>query len=104
MRSKRCDLSDADLNDCIIPILYDNKALSKDLKHISKDDCKKIKETLLLLCKKGPKSVDIVKLQGQVNYYRIRAGKCRIIVKYCKDEKVFVITHIGPRKNAYKKK
>ena len=49
----------------------------------------------------APIRLNVKKLKGYENTYRIRVGSCRIIYKVNKNEKSIVIYGILPRKSAY---
>ncbi len=49
----------------------------------------------------APIRLDVKKLTGHENTYRIRSGSWRIIYKYDNQEKLILIYDILPRKKAY---
>ncbi len=53
--------------------------ISKFLKKLSKKERKQIQKILLLILENKTKDLDINKLKGSDNIYRIRAGSIRII-------------------------
>jgi mRNA interferase RelE/StbE len=50
-----------------------------------------------------PAKLDIKKLQGIDNYYRIRVGKIRIIYQVVEKEILIIVFKIGKRENVYSK-
>ena len=80
----------------------------KALKFVSKLD-KKDKERLrkaLLLLKEDPipiKLLDVAKIKGEKNTYRIRVGKIRVLYEVLWNDKVILIKRVDFRKAAYKK-
>ncbi|MEM0058698.1 MAG: type II toxin-antitoxin system RelE/ParE family toxin [Candidatus Bathyarchaeia archaeon] len=78
------------------------KALRK-LEKLSAKQRQDIK-TIIMILKSDPipfKKVDVCKLQGYDNTYRIRAGNLRIVYQILWDEKTILIHYIGPREKAY---
>ena len=79
----------------------------KSLKFISslqKHNRTNIKEAILVL-KEDPvpiKFLDITKLKGEKNKYRIRRGKFRIVYEVIWEQKVILIHRIDFRGDAYK--
>lgn len=79
----------------------------KSLKFISslqKHDRAHLKEAMLVL-KEDPvpiKSLDITKLKGEKNKYRIRKGKFRIVYEVIWEQKVILIHRVDFRGDAYK--
>ncbi|RMF90516.1 MAG: type II toxin-antitoxin system RelE/ParE family toxin [Methanobacteriota archaeon] len=80
----------------------------KALKFVSKLD-KKEKQRLekaLLLLKEDPvpvKSLDVTKIKGEKNTYRIRAGRIRVLYEVKWSEKIILIKRVDLRKSVYKK-
>ncbi len=78
----------------------------KSLKFISslqKKDRERLKEAILVL-KEDPvpiKSLDIAKLKGEKNKYRIRKGKFRIVYEVIWEQKLILIHRVDFRGNAY---
>jgi mRNA interferase RelE/StbE len=78
------------------------KALRK-LAKIDDGQKQKIKPVILIL-KNDPipfKKVDICKLKGYSNMYRIRIGTLRIVYEILWEEKTTLIHYIGTREKAY---
>ena len=79
----------------------------KSLKFISslqKQDRARLKESMLVL-KEDPvpiKSLDITKLKGEKNKYRIRKGKFRIVYEVIWEQKVILIHRVDFRGDVYK--
>lgn len=80
---------------------------AKSLKFISslqKNDRARLKEAMLVL-KEDPvpiKSLDITKLRGEKNKYRIRKGKFRIVYEVIWEQKVILIHRVDFRGDVYK--
>ncbi len=80
---------------------------AKSLKFISslqKHDRARLKEAMLVL-KEDPvpiKSLDITKLRGEKNKYRIRKGKFRIVYEVIWEQRVILIHKVDFRGDAYK--
>ncbi len=80
---------------------------ARSLKFISalqKHDRARLKETMLVL-KEDPvpiKSLDISKLKGEKNKYRIRKGKFRIVYEVIWEQKVILIHRVDLRGDVYK--
>ena len=50
-----------------------------------------------------PTQVDFKKLKGgDANGYRLRVGNYRVLIKIQHQERLFIITNIGPRGDVYK--
>ena len=79
----------------------------KSLKFISslqKKDRERLKEAILVL-KEDPipiKSLDIVKLKGEKNKYRIRKGEFRIVYEVIWEQKLILIHRVDYRGYVYK--
>lgn len=79
----------------------------KSLKFISslqKHDKQNLKKAIFLL-KDDPvpiKSLDIAKLKGEQNFYRIRKGKFRIVYEVMWDQKIILIHRVDFRDDVYK--
>lgn len=61
-------------------------------------------KTIILILKNDPipfKKVDVCKLQGYENTYRIRIGNLRIVYQVFWNEKTILIHYVGPREKAY---
>ncbi|VVB89204.1 Uncharacterised protein [uncultured archaeon] len=78
----------------------------KPLKFISslqKHDRERLKEAILVL-KEDPvpiKSLDIAKLKGEKNKYRIRKGKFRIVYEVIWEQKLILIHRVDFRSDVY---
>ena len=79
----------------------------KSLKFISslqKHDREHLREAILVL-KKDPvpiKSLDITKMKGEKNMYRIRKGKFRIVYEVIWEHKLILIHRVNFRGDVYK--
>jgi mRNA interferase RelE/StbE len=75
----------------------------KYLKRLPKEVKDQIKEILKQLENDPLNYSDIKQMYGEwAGYYRIRAGKLRIIFWYNSEEDIVYIDHIGPRGDVYK--
>ncbi len=80
------------------------KALKFVLK-LDKNEKYKLRKALLLL-KEDPvpiKSLDITKIKGEKNTYRIRVSKIRVLYEVLWKDKTILIKRIDLRKSVYKK-
>ncbi|MEE8167299.1 MAG: type II toxin-antitoxin system RelE/ParE family toxin [Candidatus Hydrothermarchaeales archaeon] len=80
------------------------KAL-KFVSKLDKRDRKKLGKALLLL-KEDPvpiKFLDITKIKGEKNTYRIRVGKIRALYEVMWNDKIILIKKVDFRKTAYKR-
>ncbi len=73
----------------------------RDLELIDEPDHLHINNKLQQLKEGFPPDLDIRKLKGIKNTYRLRVGNWRIIFELCPDYQI-VIIGIRPRKNAYR--
>lgn len=87
--------------------MFNIKIKRKALRKLTKLDEKRkrrIKRTVLIL-KTDPipfRRLDVCKLKGYDNTYRIRVGNLRIVYKVLWTERTIIIHYIGPREKAYK--
>jgi mRNA interferase RelE/StbE len=87
-------------------MIFEINIKDKSLKFISslqKHDRERLKEAILVL-KEDPvpiKSLDITKLKGEKNKYRIRKGKFRIVYEVIWEQKLILIHRVDFRGNAY---
>ena len=82
-------------------ILYSNNA-KKELQKLSKPTYIKIKNKLNQYII-SPQSVDIEKLKGYENLYRIRQGNYRIILEFIENDIIKLhVLHVKHRKEVYK--
>ncbi|NHV06789.1 MAG: type II toxin-antitoxin system RelE/ParE family toxin [Thaumarchaeota archaeon] len=74
------------------------------MKTLSKERKNKIKEVLLTLSNDPLpfRRLDVAKLKGYENTYRIRIGNLRIVYEVNWIERKITIHFIGPRSEAYK--
>jgi len=78
----------------------------KVLEGLDRERRKRFDEVLSIL-KKNPipfRALDVVKLKGYENTYRIRIGDYRIVYEVLWDEKRILIHFIGRRKTAYRRR
>lgn len=86
--------------------MFSIKIKRKALKNLTKIDSEQkrhIKEAILIL-KNDPipfKKIDICKLKGYDNTYRIRIGSTRIVYDVLWKQKTILIHYIGTREKAY---
>ena len=76
----------------------------KFIESLQKNDKKRLKEAILVL-KEDPvpiKSLDIVKLKGEKNTYRVRKGKLRIVYEVIWVQKIILIHRVDFRGDIYK--
>jgi len=78
--------------------VYLTKRVNKSLKLLNEEMKGRIKEALRKLVS-FPDDLDVKKLKGFKNKYRIRVGNYRIIIELHKD--MIVVIDILPRKTAY---
>lgn len=80
------------------------KRVLKTLRDLDRDRKNRIKEALLILSNDPLpfKKLDVIKLKGYENTYRIRIGGLRIVYEVNWDEKKIIIHFVGPREKAYK--
>jgi mRNA interferase RelE/StbE len=87
-------------------MIFEINIKDKSLKFISslqKNDRERLKEAILVL-KEDPipiKSLDITKIKGEKNKYRIRKGKFRIVYEVIWEQKLILIHRVDFRGNAY---
>lgn len=85
---------------------FEIKIKDRALKFISglqKAEREKLKEAILVL-KGDPipfKSLDVAKLKGEANTYRIRKGRIRIVYEVLWGEKIILIHRAGFRESVY---
>ncbi len=85
---------------------YENKILLskkafKELKTVPSKDRKAIKDKISKLAFFPLVHLDVRKLKGFENTYRLRVGNYRIIFEYYKDEKLIKVLKIGARGDVY---
>jgi len=80
------------------------KRVLKTLRDLDRDRKNRIKEAFLILSNDPLpfKKLDVIKLKGYENTYRIRIGGLRIVYEVNWDQKKIIINFIGPREKAYK--
>ena len=76
------------------------KRAEKDFKNISKINHKRIIAAILTL-KDNLRPVDVRKISGSENYYRVRAGDYRIIYEIDDNKKKVIIFRIRHRREVY---
>jgi len=86
--------------------MFNIKIKRKALRKLTKLDGKRkrrIKRTVLIL-KNDPipfRKLDVCKLRGYDNTYRIRVGNLRIVYEVLWDKRTIIIHYIGQREKAY---
>ncbi|MBO8181629.1 MAG: type II toxin-antitoxin system RelE/ParE family toxin [Archaeoglobus sp.] len=81
-------------------ILISKRAL-KELKNIPARDRKTLKDRISKLAFFPLAHLDVKKLKGMQNIYRLRIGDYRIIFEYNKDERLVKILKLGKRGGIY---
>ncbi len=81
-------------------ILISKRAL-KELKNIPESDRKIIKDRISKLAYFPFAHLDVKKLKGHENVYRLRSGNYRVMFEYLKNGKVIKILKIGKRSDIY---
>ncbi|MEW6276715.1 MAG: type II toxin-antitoxin system RelE/ParE family toxin [Bacillota bacterium] len=82
-------------------IEWDRTAL-KEMGKLDKVVKQRIWDALDALLKK-PEAADIKKLTGKKGEWRLKVGKWRVRFRPDFANKVYVITHVGPRRDVYRK-
>ncbi len=86
---------------------FDVNIKEKSLKFVSslqKHDRERLKEAIFIL-KEDPvpiKSLDVAKLKGEKNKYRIRKGNFRIVYEVIWEQKLILIHRVDLRGDVYK--
>ncbi len=70
----------------------------RSLKNLPLEVKDRVKQALLQL-EEFPKNLDVLKIKGTKNKYRIRVGKYRIIIELQRD--AIIVIDVLPRKRAY---
>lgn len=76
----------------------------KFISGLQKDERERLKKIILIL-KDDPvpfKSLDIAKMKGEKNTYRIRKGKIRAVYEVFWEDKIIIIHRLGFRGDVYK--
>ena len=81
-------------------LVFTHKAL-KQLQKLDRVTQTRIREALDTLLTQ-PKKVDLKKLKGQTNKWRIRVGSYRVILRFYKGQCVILVLQIAHRKDIYK--
>ncbi len=81
-------------------ILISRSAL-KELKSIPKNEREAIKDKISKLAYFPLARLDVKKLKGHHNVYRLRVGDYRIIFEYIKEERTIKILKVGKRESVY---
>ena len=85
---------------------YENKILIsknafKEIKNIPKNEREPIKDKISKLAYFPVTRLDVKKLKGYRDVYRLRVGNYRIIFEYIKDKRTIRILKVGKRENIY---
>ena len=85
---------------------YENKILIsrsalKELKSIPKNERKAIKDKISKLAYFPLARLNVKKLKGYHNVYRLRVGDYRIVFEYIKEERTIKILKVGKRESVY---
>lgn len=81
--------------------IFLDKKFQKQLEKMDKNHSKLIKNRLIKLKNGFDPTLDIKKLKGYKNYYRLRVGDYRILFELQKD-RIIIVFALLPRKSAYK--
>ncbi|NJE10409.1 type II toxin-antitoxin system RelE/ParE family toxin [Thermococcus sp. MAR1] len=81
-------------------VLISRKAL-KELMDIPAEEREVIKDRISKLAFFPLAHLDVQKLRGYENVYRLRVGEYRVIFEYQKDERTVRVLKIGKRENVY---
>ena len=83
-------------------LVYVERKAKKQLEKLPEDTRRRVVEALNVLETEGfSMELDIKKLQGYRNRYRIRVGKYRVLFE-CSADKTIVVYAVLPRDTAYK--
>jgi len=83
-------------------LVYVERKAKKQLGRMPEDARRRVFEALSILEKEGfSMELDIKKLQGYGNHYRIRIGKYRVLFEFSVD-KTIIVYAVLPRESAYK--
>jgi mRNA interferase RelE/StbE len=83
-------------------LVYVERKAKKQLGRMPENTRRRVIEALNILEKEGfSMELDIKKLQGYRNHYRIRIGKYRVLFEFSVDKTVIVYA-VLPRESAYK--
>ncbi|MBI2183854.1 MAG: type II toxin-antitoxin system RelE/ParE family toxin [Thaumarchaeota archaeon] len=88
-----------DIDYCLSTVLLENKA-AKQLRRLDPDTSRRILQALQTLRDQGFTTLDIKKLQGHKNQYRLQVGSHRILFELG-SQKTIVVYAIMPRESAY---
>ncbi len=80
--------------------VYLTRNANKSLKSLEDEMRERVKNALIKL-ENFPHELDVKKLKGTKNKYRVRVGNIRILIELQKD--VIVVINILPRKTAYRR-
>lgn len=78
-----------------------HKKADEFLKRISLEDKQRIVDKLKQLDNFPAVKLDIVKIAGEANTFRLRVGKYRVLFKVYEQEKMIVVAKIDTRKRIY---
>ncbi|NJE31271.1 type II toxin-antitoxin system RelE/ParE family toxin [Thermococcus sp. 18S1] len=81
-------------------VLISKKAL-KELRGIPQNERNMIKDRISKLVFFPLAHLDVQKLKGYGNVYRLRVGQYRVIFEYLKEDRVVKILKVGKRENVY---
>ncbi len=81
-------------------VLISRKAL-KELQGIPRSERELIKDRISKLAFFPLAHLDVQKLKGYENIYRLRVGEYRVIFEYQNDERVVRVLKVGKRENVY---
>jgi len=76
--------------------------VDKQLSKLARQDAKKVSQAILKLTNPFRKDLDIKKITGQKDFYRLRIGKVRAIFEVDKEKKEVWIRKVGYRASVYR--
>jgi len=82
-------------------ILITSKA-EKQLNRLTREDARRITKEILKLSSPLRRNLDVKKITGQKDFYRLRAGRIRVIFEVNKRRKEIWIRKVGYRGGIYK--
>ena len=82
--------------------LKQTQRFQKDLQILERKNRIRILEKIALLAKGRDKELDIKKLRGIENCYRLRSGNYRILYEKRREELVIILISVRHRKESYR--
>jgi mRNA interferase RelE/StbE len=78
-----------------------DKTFNKSISKLDKTTRKQIEATIASFLNNS-KNIDIIKLKGHQDFYRIRSGDYRIILERCDDVLIITFIEVKHRKEVYR--